>query len=346
MSSRSKSCSVNFTGSPVDWYDLVDDDGQADSWQQPAPITTDAEFMVTSGDQGQRLDHYLIRQLPEQSRSAIGKLIRAAHVLVNGQQVKAGYRLHQDEIITVSFPPTPSLDLAPEKIDFSILFEDEHLLVIGKPPGLVVHPACGHGGGTLVHGLLYHCQDLPALDAGRPGIVHRLDKDTSGVMLVAKSERSLRSLMADFKNRKIHKTYHALLLRSPREREGRLVAPIGRHPVDRKKMAIRPDQGKYAATHWRVLESFINGWCLVEIGIETGRTHQIRVHMASLRAPVAGDALYGGRVERGAPIKPPRQMLHASTLRFHHPLTNEEMCLTAPLWADMQDILNLVRTLG
>jgi 23S rRNA pseudouridine1911/1915/1917 synthase len=162
-------------------------------------------------------------------------------------------------------------------------------------------------------------------------------------MLVAKTDYALRTLMADFKDRKIRKMYHALLLRCPRENEGRVVAPIGRHPVDRKKMAVRPVQGKYAVTTWRVLERFANGWCLAEIGIETGRTHQIRVHMASIKAPVAGDLLYGGAVDRHASLRPARQMLHASTLRFNHPLTGEELCCTAPLCDDMQMLLVRLR---
>jgi 23S rRNA pseudouridine1911/1915/1917 synthase len=170
-----------------------------------------------------------------------------------------------------------------------------------------------------------------------------LDKDTSGVMLVAKTEYTLRTLMADFKDRKIRKTYHALLLRCPRETSGRVVAPIGRHPVDRKKRAVRPLEGKYAVTNWQVLERFANGWCWAEIGIETGRTHQIRVHMASIKAPVAGDLLYGGAVDRLAAFRPLRQMLHASTLWFTHPFTGEPFCCTAPLCEDMQILLDALR---
>jgi 23S rRNA pseudouridine1911/1915/1917 synthase len=298
---------------------------------------------VVAADAGQRLDHYLTRHCPEHSRSSLNKLIASAHVLVDGQPVKAGYRLRPGETVTVTFPVPPPADLVPEQIDFTVLYEDEHLLVIGKPPGLVVHPACGHSGGTLVHGLLYRCKDLPVADAGRPGIVHRLDKDTSGVMLVAKTERALRALMSDFKDRRMQKVYHALLVRSPREPEGRVVAPIGRHPVDRKKMAIHPAQGRYAATWWRISEVFANGWCLAEIGIETGRTHQIRVHMASLKAPVAGDSLYGGGVDRNGLVQPLRQMLHASTICFQHPVSGEELCFTAPLWDDFRDMLAVLR---
>ena len=302
-------------------------------------------FPVVANEAGFRLDHFLTHHFPEHSRSSLNKLIASANVRVNGQAVKAGYRLRTGESVSVCFPEIQEETLLPEKMDFPVLFEDDHLLILSKPPGLVVHPACGHASGTLVHGLLYHCKDLPAVDGGRPGIVHRLDKDTSGVMLVAKSEVALRTLMTDFKDRRIHKSYHALLLRSPRDPEGRIVQPIGRHPVDRKKMAIRPVEGKYAASNWKIVEHFANGWCLAEIGIETGRTHQIRVHMASLKAPVVGDDLYGGGVvAKESMVRPERQMLHASSLRFIHPVTGQAMHCIAPLWSDMQELINALQT--
>ncbi|WP_448873743.1 RluA family pseudouridine synthase [Desulfobulbus propionicus] len=302
-------------------------------------------LLVAPHEVGLRLDHFLTHHYPGHSRSSLNRLVNSSHVLVNGHPVKSGYRLRPDEMVMLSFPATPAEELFPEHIEFPVLFEDEHLLVLSKPPGLVVHPACGHAQGTLVHGLLYHCKQLPAAAGGRPGIVHRLDKDTSGVMLVAKTELALRTLMADFKDRRIHKIYHALLLRCPRERQGRIVQPIGRHPVDRKKMALRPSDGRYAATNWLIVEQFGNGWCLAELAIETGRTHQIRVHMASLNSPVVGDGLYGGAVGRGSLIHPERQMLHASTLCFRHPVLDRELRFTAPLWPDMQKILEALRAL-
>lgn len=301
-------------------------------------------LIVTPCEVGQRLDHFLAGKFIEHSRSSLSKLISAAHVQVNGDQVKAGYRLRENDAVSLNIPVQSPSEIVPEQVDFTVLFEDAHLLIVNKPPGLVVHPAGGHHSGTLVHGLLYRCAELPAADAQRPGIVHRLDKDTSGILLVAKTELALRRLMADFKNRNISKTYHALLNRFPGEIQGRVVQPIGRHPVDRKKMAIRPVQGKYAVTNWRILEQFANGWCWAEIDIETGRTHQIRVHMASLRAPIVGDVLYGGSVGRQEPCQAKRQMLHASTLRFTHPFTGQILCMTAPLFTDMQMLLDELRT--
>ncbi|MBM9616063.1 RluA family pseudouridine synthase [Desulfobulbus rhabdoformis] len=299
--------------------------------------------MVAASEAGLRLDRFLTSNFPEHSRSSLNKLIASADVRVNEQTVKAGYRLREGDSVCIEFPVLKDEPLSPEKIDFPVLFEDEHLLVISKPPGLVVHPACGHQSGTLVHGLLYHCHELPSLDGERPGIVHRLDKDTSGIMLVAKDEFCLRTLMVDFKDRRIHKTYQALLLRSPRDPQGRIVQPLGRHPVDRKKMAVRPADGKYAASNWQITEVFANGWCFAQIGIETGRTHQIRVHMAWVKAPVLGDRLYGGSVSQQSGYHVGRQMLHASILQFTHPIHGKAMSFTAPLWNDMQTLLDTLR---
>jgi 23S rRNA pseudouridine1911/1915/1917 synthase len=300
-------------------------------------------FIVPSEKQGMRLDMFLVHHLSDFSRSALHKLIRNGGVLVNGRISKPGYRIRCEETVDVAVPQQAPSRLVPEKVEFSILHEDESLLVLAKPPGIVVHPAPGHDRGTLVHGLLYHCDTLPGIDEERPGIVHRLDKDTSGIMLVAKTDHSLRKLTEDFRNRKISKTYHAILLRCPDERQGRIVAEIGRHPVNRKKMAVVRSNGRYAATHWRVMETFDNGACLVEIGLETGRTHQIRVHMASLGCPVAGDLLYGGRATEKFGLPVSRQMLHSSSIRFVHPGNGKVRKFTAPLWPDMQDILHQLR---
>ncbi|NOQ46095.1 MAG: RluA family pseudouridine synthase [Desulfobulbaceae bacterium] len=317
--------------------------GETVSEIDESPDSSPVFFCVVPGEAGQRLDRFLVSRFSELSRSAVGRLILSGHVTVNKSAVKAGYRLRQHDQVVVSFPPVEPSELIAEPIDFTILFEDEYLLVLVKPPGLVVHPAAGHWSGTLVNGLLYHCKQLAALDPHRPGIVHRLDKDTSGIMLVGKTAQALRFLADDFKNRKIQKTYQAILLRCPQKTEGRLVAPMGRHPVNRKKMAVRHTHGRYAATRWQVREHFDCGMCFVRINIETGRTHQIRVHMASMGTPVAGDALYGGRIPENFFVRADRQLLHASAISFLHPQLKKEMSFTAPLWPDMQEVLDSLR---
>lgn len=294
-----------------------------------------------------RLDHVLAARFPEYSRSFFLKCIQERCAQVNGLPVtKAGLRLRAGDEVSLRLPPPEPSGLVPQPVAFEVLFEDAHLLLINKPPNLVVHPGSGHSQGTLAHGLLHLCRDLPGLAEGRPGLVHRLDKDTSGILLVAKSEQVLRSLMAAFQERSVEKTYHTILLRTPKEAEGRIVAPLGRHPVLRQKMAILHQGGRYAATRWQVQERYPNGWCLAEIGLETGRTHQIRVHMASLHTPVAGDALYGGMPPAGSRIAVPRQMLHASTLSFTHPCSGRRLSWTAPLWPDMQAALGQLRALA
>ncbi len=300
-------------------------------------------FTIRDNHCSQRLDHFLVRTLDDCSRAQIGKLIRSGHIRVNTHCVKPGYKLKKNDHIAVEIPVAPAASFAPQSVYFKVIYEDEHLAVISKPPGLVVHPAAGHLDGTLVNGLLHRYATLPGMEDNRPGIVHRLDKDTSGIMLVARTESVRRKLAAAFKNRLICKSYRAILLRSPSELTGKIVAPIGRHPVKRKKMAIRPDHGRYAATRWKIIQAFTNGLCLAEIYIETGRTHQIRVHMSSLGAAVAGDPLYGGKVAAAAGVQPERQLLHAATLGFTHPVTDEKCRFSAPLWDDMQQVLDLLR---
>ncbi|WP_417914910.1 RluA family pseudouridine synthase [Candidatus Electronema sp. JM] len=299
-------------------------------------------FLVQPQEAGLRLDHYLVRQLPEQSRSSLDRLIRTGSVLVNGAAVKPGCKLRAGDSVSLVLPPPSAADSRPQpqQVDFHVIYEDEYLAVISKPPGLVVHPAAGHSGGTLVNGLLHRYSELELLDGERPGLVHRLDKDTSGIMLAARTETMHRLLSAAFKERHIRKTYHALLLRSPAADAGRIDAPIARHPVNRQKMAVRQRDGRHAVTNWRILERFRNGCCFAEIAIETGRTHQIRVHMSSIGAPVLGDTLYGGKSQT---IQAERQLLHASELAFIHPATDQACRFTAPLWPDMQAVLDQLR---
>jgi len=303
-------------------------------------------FTVLPHEKGLRLDVFLVHHLSDVSRSAVLKYIRDGFVQVNGLSLKAGYRIHVSEKVDITIPVSLPSTLTPEQVDFEILYEDKSILVVVKPPGLVVHPAAGHSQGTLAHGLLFHCKNLPGIDEQRPGLVHRLDKDTSGVMLVAKTEKAMRKLTEDFRNRVIQKTYHAILLRCPPDSAGRIVAPLGRHPVNRKKIAVLDRGGKYAATSWRVIERFDCGICQAEIDLETGRTHQIRVHMASLACPVAGDVVYGGKVPESFGLKVSRQLLHASTLSFTHPETLKPLTFTTPLWPDIQDNLDMLRAPG
>jgi 23S rRNA pseudouridine1911/1915/1917 synthase len=311
--------------------------------QEQASLPQDVTYQAAPDSAGIRLDHFLVQECTGHSRSEITRLIRSGAILVNDQMVKPGRKLRQGDSISVSIPEQPPEQPLPRDIALNILYEDDSILIIDKPAGLVVHPGEGHRQDTLVNALLYHYPNLPGADPNRPGIVHRLDKDTSGTLVIAKNSVSLRRLSAAFKQREVQKTYHAILLRSPGPAQGRVVAPIGRHPVHRQKMAVRKEgNGRYAATRWEVLEAW-PGFSLVEIAIETGRTHQIRVHMASLGAPVAGDILYGGRMKEihGVPVS--RQLLHASTLRFNHPETGQVVSCTAPLPPDMQQVLDQLR---
>ena len=303
-------------------------------------------FIVERG--GQRLDLYLASRLEGEglTRSRIQQLIRLEMVLVNEAPQKAKHLLQAGDRLTVTIPPQAPSELIGEPVAFVTLYEDEDLIVLVKPPGIVVHPAAGHSSATLVHGLLHHCGGLSGINGDlRPGIVHRLDKDTSGVMVVAKSDCAHQALADQFKRREVKKVYQALVEGQPTLQSGRVDLPIGRHPVHRKKMAIRED-GREAVTNWRVLERFAQGLTLLELGLETGRTHQIRVHMAALSCPVAGDPVYGRKNSRYPEMGITRQCLHAHTLAFRHPRTGENLQFTAPLWPDMLHTLELLRQAG
>ena len=296
---------------------------------------------------GQRLDLYLASQLDAEglTRSRIQQLIRAEMVLVNGIARKAKCLLQAGDTLSVTIPPQAPFasGLIAEPVAFVTLHEDDDLIVLAKPPGVVVHPAAGHSTATLVHGVLHHCGELSGINGElRPGIVHRLDKDTSGVMVVAKTDFAHQALADQFKRRGVKKIYQALVDGRPIGQAGRVELPIGRHPVHRKKMAVRED-GREAVTNWRVLERFSQGLTLLELGLETGRTHQIRVHMAALSHPVAGDSVYGRKNSRYPELGITRQCLHAHTLAFFHPRTGENLQFTAPLWPDMLYTLALLR---
>jgi len=245
--------------------------------------------------------------------------------------------------VALVIPPPVVTALIPEAIPLDIIYEDADLLVINKPAGLVVHPAAGHSSGTLVNALLHHCGSLAAIGGEqRPGIVHRLDRDTSGIMVVAKSDRALTGLMNQFKQRTIHKNYVALVWGHPLPARGTIETLIGRHRTDRKKMSAQPKTGRAAVTHYELSERF-GDVALVRIRLETGRTHQIRVHMAHRGFPVVGDAQYGGRSNRSLPMPVGRQMLHAETLAFMHPVTGKPLTFTAPWPADLKALVAALR---
>lgn len=301
------------------------------------------QIELTVDDGGTRLDKFLAEQLAGLSRSAIRRLIDTAQVLVNGGPVKASYKVRSGDLVAVCVPqPEPEEPVA-EAIPLDIVYEDQALIVVNKPAGMVIHPAPGHQSGTLVNALLAHCPDLAATggDAGdaRPGIVHRLDRDTSGLILVAKTEQVRRALQRQFKARQVHKVYVALLDGHLEAAHGRIEAPLGRDPRHRQRMAVVPG-GREAVTEYRLLASFAGGdYSLVEAEPKTGRTHQIRVHFASIGHPVVGDTVYGRRRTR---LSVPRQFLHAQRLGLTHPLTGQTLEFEAPLPEDLAAVLRLL----
>lgn len=290
-------------------------------------------FSVGPDTAGQRLDLAVVALAPHLSRSRVQALVEDGHVRVNGEAVKPRHKLREGDTITLHEPPPIPSEVVAEEIPLTILFEDEHLLVLNKPSGLVVHPGAGNQSGTLVNALLHHCEELSGIGGvERPGIVHRLDKDTSGCLVVAKNDAAHRNLSAQFAGRETTtKRYLAIARGVPRVPRGQIDAPIARHPVDRKKMAIAaPGKGRPAQTLYGVVSTFQHptGLCsLIECRLLTGRTHQIRVHLKHLGNPLAGDAVYG-RAGDGFP----RQMLHAWRLGFNHPITGQpvEFCAEIP----------------
>lgn len=285
-----------------------------------------------------RLDAWLAERCPDLSRARLQKLIKDGHVRVGGAAAKPSAKIHPGDQVDVEIPPAVPCDILPEDIALEIILEDEHLLAINKPPGLVAHPAPGHPSGTLVNAILHHCSGRLSGIGGieRPGIVHRLDKDTSGIMLIAKTDAAHRSLALQFARREMQKKYFALASGTPALDSGRIEEPIARHPVDRQRMAVVPG-GRRAITLYRVIERFREA-SLLECTILTGRTHQIRVHLQWLRCPVLGDAVYGRKSTAA-----PRQMLHAHELEFVHPADGRTIRLNAPLTPDFEKLLNELR---
>lgn len=292
---------------------------------------------------GERLDVFLARmaiQGDPLSRSRIQKLIADGSVTVDGKPAKASLRLAAGAVVAVELPEPEATDIAPENIPLDILYEDEDVIVVNKARGMVVHPAAGVSSGTLVNALLAHCKDLSGINGAlRPGIVHRLDKDTSGVMIAAKNDTAHRSLAEQIQEKTAKRVYWAILTGNIREEEGVIHGAIGRNPKDRQKMAVVRENGKDATTNFRVLERF-GAYTLAECRLMTGRTHQIRVHMAYIGHPVLGDPKYGAKK---CPFSIEGQALHSKTLTFTHPRTGEKMEFEAPLPEDMQMILDELR---
>jgi 23S rRNA pseudouridine1911/1915/1917 synthase len=309
-------------------------------------------IFVDKIDAGKRLDVLVAARLSDHSRSYIAHLITCGRIKVNGKIIKPGCRVKSGDQVEGSIPPPEPLTFRPEPIPIEILFEDEQMIVINKQPGLVVHPAPGHSSGTLVNALLYHCPTLGGIGGKiRPGIVHRLDKDTSGVLVVAKNDTAHHRLAGQFKSREVQKQYLALVHGNIKEDSGTVAFSIGRHPVDRKKMSTRSRKARGAETRWKVRERF-DGVTLLELDLKTGRTHQIRVHCAAIGHPVVGDPVYGGRrrLDLSGSGKNPllqitadRQMLHAWRLQFAHPLIEKHLSFEAPLPADMLGLIETLR---
>ena len=292
----------------------------------------------------ERLDKFLSAMLPDQSRSYLQKIIKDGNVLVNGEPKKSSYRLEDGDEVTADLPELKSPDIEPENIPLDILYEDDSILMVNKPKGMVVHPSAGHYTGTLVNAVLWHCQgQLSGINGvSRPGIVHRIDKDTTGVLVVCKNDAAHNAVAAQLKEHSITRKYRAIVHGVLKEDEGTVDAPISRHPTERKKMASGVKNGKRAVTHYRVLERF-QGYTYVECQLETGRTHQIRVHMASIHHPLLGDTVYG-------PAKDSHhlegQTLHAMVLGLIHPVTGEYLEVEAPLPEYFENLLKKFRTMS
>ncbi len=286
-------------------------------------------FEVGNGEQNLRIDKYLAQKLPDQSRSYIQKLIKDEQVTVHNQKIKSNYKVQSGDQLRVELPKLQEPDILPEDIPLDILYEDEDVLVINKPKGMVVHPSAGHYSQTVVNAVLFHCKgQLSGINGVlRPGIVHRIDMDTTGAIVICKNDKAHQILAEQLKEHSITRKYRALVCGNMKEDTGTIVGAIGRHPINRKKMAINEKNGKPAVTHYKVLERFGN-YTYIECQLETGRTHQIRVHMASKGHPLLGDTLYG---PTKCPFKLQGQCLHAMVLGFMHPSTGEYMEFEAPL---------------
>ena len=301
--------------------------------------TKQFDYIVEDEGVGQRLDHYLSSKLDQFSRNHLQILIKQGNISLNSKPVKASYRMKLRDRIQVQIPAPQKLDILPEEIPLDIIYEDGDIAVINKPQGMVVHPAVGNYNGTLVNALLYHCDELSGINGKiRPGIVHRIDKDTSGVLVVAKNDYAHLNLSKQIQNKTVARIYLAIAEDNIKTNEGTISAPISRNPVDRKKMAVVKG-GRQAVTHYKVLERFGN-YTYLELALETGRTHQIRVHLNHIGHPIIGDPLYGRRNQK---FNLEGQALHAYKLNLIHPRTGEKMAFEAPLPEYYINLLTILR---
>jgi 23S rRNA pseudouridine1911/1915/1917 synthase len=320
---------------------------------EPEPSIAPSRHLITiaAGSTGQRLDAYLAAALPELSRARLQQLMRQGHVRdAAGAIAEPSRRVKPGEAIEVTIPPAVVASPEPQALALDILFEDEHLIVLVKPAGLVVHPAPGHDDGTLVNALLAHCGDSLSGIGGvrRPGIVHRIDREVSGVLVVAKHDRAHVGLAAQFSLHSVDRLYEAIVWGVPGKASGTVDRPLARHPTDRKRMAI-VQGGKRAVTHWRLVEAAATTGARLEVELETGRTHQIRVHLSRLGHPILGDRVYGRRAPRGAELRGflnglGRIALHARDLGFDHPITGQRQSFTAPTPPCFARLMELLRT--
>jgi 23S rRNA pseudouridine1911/1915/1917 synthase len=307
-------------------------------WEASEPI----EWTVGTELAGQRIDKFITDALEEDtSRTQIQQWIKDGHVTVNGKPAKPNYKLSLDDIIIVTVPEPIDVELAAEDIPLAVIYEDSDVIVVNKPRGLVVHPAPGHYSGTLVNALLHHCQDLSGINGVlRPGIVHRIDKDTSGLIMAAKNDRAHASLADQLKAHTVNRKYIALVHGNIQHENGTIDAPIGRDSHDRKMYTVTEKNSKHAVTHFLVLERF-GDFTLVELKLETGRTHQIRVHMKFIGHPLVGDPMYG---KSKGTMNMEGQALHAAVLGFNHPRSDKPLLFEAPLPDDFEDLLFRIRS--